>query len=146
MSLGRLYTCTYTLSSMLSTAQAHDKDARQNVRHCCFTAGSGRGSLMHATELLCCMLCCAAGLRLWHKLCVAYEQPRVCAYFRLASPAAGASPAAAVLGALWLRLAEEALTEDAYLAGVEVKTPLTNISPSNYTAYWYLQLPPQRPA
>jgi secreted Zn-dependent insulinase-like peptidase len=58
-----------------------------------------------------------AGLRLWHKLATAYQQPRVCAYFRLSGPAAAASPAAAVLGALWMRLVEEALAEDAYLAG-----------------------------
>lgn len=42
----------------------------------------------------------------------------MCAYFRLCGPAAAASPAAAVLGALWMRLVEEALAEDAYLADV----------------------------
>lgn len=38
-------------------------------------------------------------------------------YFRLSGPAAAASPAAAVLGSLWLKMIEEALAEDAYLAG-----------------------------
>jgi secreted Zn-dependent insulinase-like peptidase len=56
-------------------------------------------------------------LRLWHKVATAYQQPRCCAYFRLSGPAAAASPAAAVLGALWMRLVDEALAEDAYLAG-----------------------------
>lgn len=46
-----------------------------------------------------------------------YGQPRGTTYFRLAGPAASASPTAAVLGALWLRLVEEALAEDSYLAG-----------------------------
>lgn len=54
---------------------------------------------------------------MWHKLALSYQQPRMAAYFRLSSPAAAASPAAAVLGVLWLRLVEEALAEDAYLAG-----------------------------
>jgi secreted Zn-dependent insulinase-like peptidase len=67
---------------------------------------------------------CPAGLRLWHKLAAAYQQPRVCAYFRLAGPAAAASPAAAVLGALWMRLVEEALAEDAYLAGGQSRVRL----------------------
>lgn len=58
-----------------------------------------------------------SGLRLWHKLAIEYGQPRGVSYFRLASPAAAASPTAAVLGALWLRLVEEALAEDSYLAG-----------------------------
>ena len=59
----------------------------------------------------------STGLRLWHKLAVAYNQPRLAAYFRLSGPAAAASPAAAVLGVMWLKLAEEVLAEDAYLAG-----------------------------
>ncbi|WIA37472.1 hypothetical protein OEZ86_014388 [Tetradesmus obliquus] len=64
------------------------------------------------------MLLDEPGLRLWHKLASSYQQPRACAYFRLAGPAAAASAVAAVLGALWMRLVEEALAEDAYLADV----------------------------
>lgn len=53
-------------------------------------------------------------------MALSYRQPRLALYCRLASPVAASSARAAVLGALWLRLVEEALAEDAYLAGATV--------------------------
>lgn len=59
-----------------------------------------------------------AGLRLWHKLDSRFRQPRAHCYCRLASAAGYASPRCAALTALWLKLVEDALNEDAYLADV----------------------------
>jgi secreted Zn-dependent insulinase-like peptidase len=58
------------------------------------------------------------GLRLWHVLDRAFRIPRAHAFFRVSSRAANASPRAAALTHLWLRLAADALTEAAYLADV----------------------------
>ncbi|KAI8472962.1 MAG: Metalloenzyme, LuxS/M16 peptidase-like protein [Monoraphidium minutum] len=58
------------------------------------------------------------GLRLWHKLDARFRQPRGHCYVRLASAAGYASPRSAALTGLWLKLVEDALNEDAYMADV----------------------------
>lgn len=58
------------------------------------------------------------GLRLWHKLDAAFRLPLANAYFRLASPAAYASPRAAAMTHLVMKLLEDSLCEEAYLADV----------------------------
>jgi secreted Zn-dependent insulinase-like peptidase len=60
----------------------------------------------------------APGLRLWHKLDSSFRQPRTSAYLRLWSAAAYASPRAAALSHLLIKLLEDALCETAYLAEV----------------------------
>ena len=59
-----------------------------------------------------------SGLRLWHKLDTTFCMPRVSAMFRLSSPLLSASPRAAALLHLLLKLCDDELTEDAYLADV----------------------------
>ncbi|KAG2444954.1 hypothetical protein HXX76_001690 [Chlamydomonas incerta] len=58
------------------------------------------------------------GLRLWHKLDRHFRTPRAAVHWRLFSPAGHVSAAAAAAGHLALKLLEEALREDAYLADV----------------------------
>lgn len=58
------------------------------------------------------------GLRMWHKLDETFKVPRANAYFRLALPAAYASPHAAALTHLVVKLLEDALCQEAYLADV----------------------------
>lgn len=60
----------------------------------------------------------AAGIRMWHKLDSRFAQPRVHAYFRISSSHGYTSPRAAALTHLYLKLVEDALNEDAYLADV----------------------------
>jgi secreted Zn-dependent insulinase-like peptidase len=60
----------------------------------------------------------APGLRVWHKLDSAFRQPRTNAYLRLFSAAGYASPRAAALSNLLIKLLEDALCETAYLAEV----------------------------
>jgi hypothetical protein len=60
----------------------------------------------------------APGLRLWYKADAAFRTPRTNAFFRLWSPALHASARAAALSHLLLKLLEDALNEDAYLADV----------------------------
>ena len=58
-----------------------------------------------------------AGLRLWHLPDVRFAQPRSYVYCRLSSPAAAPSARDVALQNLWVRMTEEALNEEAYLAG-----------------------------
>ena len=60
----------------------------------------------------------APGLRVWHKLDSRFKQPRTDVYLRLFSAAAYASPRAAALSHLLIKLLEDALCETAYLADV----------------------------
>ncbi|KAF5827025.1 Metalloenzyme, LuxS/M16 peptidase-like protein [Dunaliella salina] len=58
------------------------------------------------------------GLRVWHKLDRVFSTPRVVMYLRLASPVLGASPKAVALNHLMLKLLDDVLNEDTYLADV----------------------------
>jgi hypothetical protein len=58
------------------------------------------------------------GLRLWYKGDAEFRTPRTSAFFRLWSPALHASPRAAALSHLLLKLLDDVLNEDAYLADV----------------------------
>ncbi|EFN52789.1 hypothetical protein CHLNCDRAFT_138430 [Chlorella variabilis] len=58
------------------------------------------------------------GLLVWHKLDASFRQPRTNAYLRLFSAAGYASPRAAALSHLLIKLLEDALCETAYLAEV----------------------------
>ncbi|KAL4440115.1 hypothetical protein ABPG75_003116 [Micractinium tetrahymenae] len=58
------------------------------------------------------------GLRVWHKLDSSFRQPRTNAYLRLFSAAGYASPRAAALSHLLIKLLDDALCETAYLAEV----------------------------
>jgi secreted Zn-dependent insulinase-like peptidase len=58
------------------------------------------------------------GLRLWYKGDDIFKMPRTNAYFRLWSPALHDSPRAAALSHLALKLLEDVLAEDGYLADV----------------------------
>jgi hypothetical protein len=58
------------------------------------------------------------GLKLWHKVDRRFRQPRAHCYVRLSSAGGYGSPRAAALTALWLKLVEDALNEDAYMADV----------------------------
>ncbi|KXZ55212.1 hypothetical protein GPECTOR_3g355 [Gonium pectorale] len=64
------------------------------------------------------MLLDRPGLRLWHKLDRTFRTPRAAVHWRLYSPAGHTDPRVAATGHLCLRLLEEALREDAYLADV----------------------------
>lgn len=58
------------------------------------------------------------GLRLWHKLDEAFRVPRACTNFALAVPGSYATPRAAAVSSLALRLLHDALNETTYLADV----------------------------
>ncbi|GFR39667.1 hypothetical protein Agub_g138, partial [Astrephomene gubernaculifera] len=58
------------------------------------------------------------GLRLWHKLDTTFRTPRAAVHWRLFSPAGHTDPRVAAASHLTLKLLEEALREDAYLADV----------------------------
>jgi nardilysin len=58
------------------------------------------------------------GLRVWYKLDRTFRVPRTAAYFRLSCPAAYTSLRAAAAGHLVVKLLEDALCEEAYLADV----------------------------
>ncbi|GLI60577.1 hypothetical protein VaNZ11_002737, partial [Volvox africanus] len=64
------------------------------------------------------MLLDRPGLRLWHKLDTTFRTPRAAVHWRLFSPAGHTSARAAACSHLSLKLVEEALREDAYLADV----------------------------
>jgi secreted Zn-dependent insulinase-like peptidase len=53
----------------------------------------------------------------WHLLDTRFSQPGSHLLFRLSSPAAARSAREAALQHLWLKVLEEVLNEDAYLAG-----------------------------
>eukprot|EP00884_Botryococcus_braunii_P020235 jgi/Botrbrau1/6896/Bobra.67_3s0015.1 len=58
------------------------------------------------------------GLRVWHKLDTTFRIPKASAYFRLSSPVAYESPAAAASTDLLVKIWTDALCETAYLADV----------------------------
>lgn len=64
------------------------------------------------------MLIDEPGLRLWHKLDAVFATPRTNAYFHVSTRASYDTPRSAALTHLALKLAEEALNEDCYLADV----------------------------
>ena len=55
---------------------------------------------------------------MWHKLDATFRTPRANVFFRLSSGALHTSPRAAALSHLFLKLVEDSLTEDTYLADV----------------------------
>ncbi|MEW5302568.1 MAG: hypothetical protein WDW38_002287 [Sanguina aurantia] len=59
-----------------------------------------------------------AGLRLWHKQDTTFRCPRTLAHFRLSSQPLHASPRSAALTHMTVKLLEDALNEDTYLADV----------------------------
>lgn len=82
-----------------------------------------------------------SGMRLWHKLDASFCTPRAGVFFRLSSPQAYTSPHAAASLHLAMKLIEEALNEDAYLAGqsvaiqIELKSRFTsNLNLDSYLA------------
>jgi secreted Zn-dependent insulinase-like peptidase len=58
------------------------------------------------------------GLRVWHKLDASFRQPRTASYLRLFSAAGYASPRSAALSHLTIKLLEDALCQNAYMAEV----------------------------
>ena len=58
------------------------------------------------------------GLCLWHKLDSTFKVPRTNAYFRLSLPASCSTPRAAALTHLTVKLLEDALCQESYLADV----------------------------
>ncbi len=60
----------------------------------------------------------SAGLRVWHKLDRTFNTPRANVYMRLSSPTWHESPRSAALTYLGLKLLEDTLNKDAYLAEV----------------------------
>ncbi|KAK9808961.1 hypothetical protein WJX72_007074 [[Myrmecia] bisecta] len=85
------------------------------------TDGRGNGSVQSAAACVTPpprLLRDEPGLRLWHKMDCTFRMPKAAACFVLSSPLMYASPAAAALSHLLVKLLEDALCEVAYLADI----------------------------